>query len=483
MNHILCAICHNVPFLQLKNDDDIVRINCENCKKSIKKNIRLFLKENENNIYSKKSIETNFDLNVDEFPRYTINGKMNEINVSIIQNRIEKFKKIVDEKTFSLKKKYINEYINKINEIESAYEKFKERAHSYIKLINNLIDDYSNNQNNYLTFFNLSTNCDINIYEINSNSNFDELKTYFNTYIFYAQNDINSMNSIKTVQVNSAIYSMVFLNDHRLAIGCEDKKIKIFNMKNNLNLELSFQAHKKIVSSLCLLPNGTLISASFDCDIKFWSIQGENISLLHTIQSAHNDFISKVISLPNSQIALCSYDNTIKIWSSKENYSLITIINEHFDSVKSILYLKETDILLSCSIDNTLRWWRADSYECTHINDKVYCCSKNSLYQIDSERVIVGDYSKIYIINIFTYQIENFIKDEKFGNVCSFLLLRNGKILCNCDKEQQCIYDIHINSYEIKQKSHRDLVTNVIEINEHSFITSSLDSTLQIWEY
>lgn len=95
MNHILCAICHNVPFLQLKNDDDIVRINCENCKKSIKKNIRLFLKENENNIYSKKSIETNFDLNVDEFPRYTINGKMNEINVSIIQNRIEKLKKIV----------------------------------------------------------------------------------------------------------------------------------------------------------------------------------------------------------------------------------------------------------------------------------------------------------------------------------------------------------------------------------------------------
>ena len=173
----------------------------------------------------------------------------------------------------------------------------------------------------------------------------------------------------------------------------------------------------------------------------------------------------------------------IKICSTEDNISLIKIINKHSDSVKSIFYLKETDMLLSCSKDNTLRWWNTKSYEFAHINHKVYCCSKNSLYRIDSERVIVGDYTKIYIINIFTYQTEHFINDAKFGYVCSFLLLRNGKILCNCDKGQQCIYDIHTNSYEIKQKSHHDLVTNVIEVNEHSFITSSLDSTLQIWEY
>ena len=469
--------------MQLKNDDDMVRINCENCKKSIKKNIRIFLEENKNKKYSKDAIETNFDLNLNEYPRYTINGTMNELNVSMIQNRIEKMKRIVDEKTFRLKNQYVNEYINKINEIEAAYEKFKERAYSYIEFIEELIEDYLNDQNNYLSFFNLSTNCDTNTYEINYNSTYNDLLTYFNTYIFYAQNDINSTNSIQTIQANSPIYSMILLNEHRLALGCEDKKIKIFNMKNRFNLELSFQAHKKIVSSLCLLSNGNLVSASFDCDIKFWSIQGENVSLLHTIQSAHNNFIVKVISLPNSQIASCSYDNTIKIWSTEDNISLIKIINKHSDSVKSIFYLKETDMLLSCSKDNTLRWWNTKSYEFAHINHKVYCCSKNSLYRIDNERVIVGDYTKIYIINIFTYQTEHFINDAKFGYVCSFLLLRNGKILCNCDKGQQCIYDIHTNSYEIKQKSHHDLVTNVIEVNEHSFITSSLDSTLQIWEY
>ena len=54
--------------MQLKNDDDMVRINCENCKKSIKKNIRIFLEENKNKKYSKDAIETNFDLNLNEYP-------------------------------------------------------------------------------------------------------------------------------------------------------------------------------------------------------------------------------------------------------------------------------------------------------------------------------------------------------------------------------------------------------------------------------
>ena len=117
--------------MQLKNDDDMVRINCENCKKSIKKNIRIFLEENKNKKYSKDAIETNFDLNLNEYPRYTINGTMNELNVSMIQNRIEKMKRIVDEKTFRLKNQYVNEYINKINEIEAAYENLK-KEHIHI---------------------------------------------------------------------------------------------------------------------------------------------------------------------------------------------------------------------------------------------------------------------------------------------------------------------------------------------------------------
>ena len=116
---------------------------------------------------------------------------------------------------------------------------------SYIELIEELIEDYLNDQNNYLSFFNLSTNCDTNTYEIKYNSTYNDLLTYFNTYIFYAQNDINSTNSIQTIQANSPIYSMILLNEHRLALGCEDKKIKIFNM-----IDSTWNCHFKLIKKL-----------------------------------------------------------------------------------------------------------------------------------------------------------------------------------------------------------------------------------------
>ena len=87
--------------MQLKNDDDMVRINCENCKKSINKNKK----------YSKDAIETNFDLNLNEYPRYTINGTMNEF-LSSHHHLIAhcKFGSINNKKYIIIYVVYVNEY-------------------------------------------------------------------------------------------------------------------------------------------------------------------------------------------------------------------------------------------------------------------------------------------------------------------------------------------------------------------------------------
>ena len=60
---------------------------------------------------------------------------MNELNVSMIQNRIEKMKRIVDEKTFRLKNQYVNEYINKINEIEVHMKNLLNLLKSSLRII------------------------------------------------------------------------------------------------------------------------------------------------------------------------------------------------------------------------------------------------------------------------------------------------------------------------------------------------------------
>ena len=64
-----------------------------------------------------------------------------------------------------------------------------------------------------------------------------------------------------------------------------------------------------------------------------------------------------------------------------------------------LLYIEDRNILISGSKDRTLRLWLPPC-QCTTVIEGVECCSPNSLYQIDKERVIVGGENSFCIVNI-----------------------------------------------------------------------------------
>ena len=68
-----------------------------------------------------------------------------------------------------------------------------------------------------------------------------------------------------------------------------------------------------------------------------------------------------------------------------------------------------------------LHLWNMSTYQCITVIEGVDCCSTNSLYQIDKDRVIVGGYDSFYIVNIDKCVIENRIDDESLGYVRCFL--------------------------------------------------------------
>ena len=53
--------------------------------------------------------------------------------------------------------------------------------------------------------------------------------------------------------------------------------------------------------------------------------------------------------------------------------------------------------MISGSEDNTLRLWNMSTYQCDKVIYGVQCCSNNSLYQIDKDRVIVGWFNSFCI--------------------------------------------------------------------------------------
>lgn len=194
------------------------------------------------------------------------------------------------------------------------------------------------------------------------NSNNNELFSY-------------NIKEIRIIHQHSSINSMCLLNDKRIATCSYDKSIRIYSPSTDYQCNDVIQRHTDDITSICQLNNGTIVSCSNDKSI----IIGE-----HIINNAHDDWIIKVISLPNNRIASCSWDETIKIWTLSSDIPF-KVLKGHQDRINSILYVKEKDILISGSLDNTLRMWNMSTYQCMSIIEGVSCIYGNALYmnQVD----------------------------------------------------------------------------------------------------
>ena len=214
----------------------------------------------------------------------------------------------------------------------------------------------------------------IKIAECLDNKNIDELIKYYNEYnIIIDSVKIEDIKNIKTITGNTGyVYSLLHLKDGRVASCSNDKTIRIYDPSNDYHCDQVIERHSESINSICQLDDGTIVSCSDDKSIMIGD---------YTINNAHDDLILKVITLPNNRIASCSADKTIKIWKSNPPYSDIPIkvLEGHINNVISLLYIKERDVMISGSDDETLRLWNMSTYQCENVIEGVECSSTNAL--------------------------------------------------------------------------------------------------------
>ena len=372
----------------------------------------------------------------------------------------------------TLKECYINQLKSSINKIESSYEESFKRNMNMLSFIQILIYNYDGS----IEMKNNIMNKEINIYKCEENPNADDLIKYYNEYNIIQQKiNIEEVKCIKE-HVN-CVYSLLLLKDKRVASCSDDQTIRIFDPSNDYHCDQVINRHNGSIYSICQLDNGTIVSCSLDKSIMIGD---------YTIKNAHDNDILKVITLPNNRIASCSDDNTIKIWKSDPPYSNtpIKVLTGHNNWVYSILYIKERDIMISGSLDITLRLWNMSTYRCDKVIRGVRCYWTNALYQIDKDRVIVGDNKTFTIVNIDKCVIENTIIDESFDYANGFLKLRdNHTILCGCEIGIFGFYDMNTKKYIRTKHNHNKKIYDLLTIDEHTFLSCSEDNTIKVWKY
>ena len=341
------------------------------------------------------------------------NCNVNTSNFPLITISIEQAYHHLKSYFKTLKEHSINKLLLLINEIESSYEESYKRNINILSLIQILINNYNSSQN---MKNNIISNSHFNIYLCNSNPTIQDIIYYYKHFeinLFKEQKKI-IIENIKSIKEESPS-SLLLLRDKRIACTSEHS-IKIYDPSKDYLCAQILKRHNGAIQSICQLNDGTIVSCSVDKSIQ--------IGEYFTIQNAHNKWISKIITLPKNRIASCSADKTIKIWKSDSPYCNIPIstLIGHRSWVQSIIYIKDRDILISGSLDNSIGFWNISTYDNIKMIDAIKCGSTNSFYQIDSNRIILGDYNTFCIINIDKYEIENQVieKEEQFKCIHCF---------------------------------------------------------------
>ena len=193
-----------------------------------------------------------------------------------------------------------------------------------------------------------------------------------------------------------SVNMLLILSDNRLCACSSDKSIKIFeiNKYNYLQLKIDkIKAHSDKIWCIEEIKNKVLASGGYK-DIKIWTINDNDLTLIISIDNAHNDYLNKIIKLDYNEFASCSRDGKIKIWNY--NYSMKKCINAHSTYINNIL--KINNFLVSGSNgEKCIKFWNIDDYNLIQEFRNIYATAYNNCLIKVENYIFAGEINGIRI--------------------------------------------------------------------------------------
>ena len=170
----------------------------------------------------------------------------------------------------------------------------------------------------------------------------------------------------------------------------------------------------------------------------------------------------------------------MKIWTGSAPHSEIKEIPIESSNEYQLLYIKEKSNLLLVTL-HSIRVWSMRTYQCVYVIEGVGCWYINALYQIDSEKIVIGNSHTLYVIDIANGRIEDKVINERI-DFCSFTLIRNRTTLLCGGYGKFYLYDMRRREGNEIKIAGNDCVIDLVQSDDNIVIAAVSDDTLQVWE-
>ena len=432
---------------------------CKKCEKILDNNNESLEKHKEHTVLNlleeSKNVDNTIENIISEFYNVQQNIEINnsitkEQQIYLIDEEIEKLNKMKEKIELSFKEnqainKLFIEYVqiiinnykasrqldnnlvnynilkNLLNNTEFNMNKFQASEKNVLETSEKLCSFYKNNfviRRKFNEFEidqkinleqNINTVCKISkdLFAVGEGGRKPEKESY-NILVFKRDKAKNEYKLYKNIEKahNGEITSLckVSINnyDYLLSGDSSDKLINVYDIKKNFKKIMFLSGHKRKIVSIIPLNKlyeykNWIASCSTGLNIKLWDLSEIPNLLSNNINNnkePNPDNINNNIDTNNNSIEL--------IQGPEIKYS----IKAHIKSLKCLYQLNDGTLISSAS-DKKLKFWNLEKKTCIKTLDDVCVSSSNAICELGNNRIVVGCFDVIKIINFETLIIEN----------------------------------------------------------------------------
>ncbi len=142
--------------------------------------------------------------------------------------------------------------------------------------------------------------------------------------------DLEGSQPVKTIEADKRILSLVFIDEHTVAIGTTEGTVETLNISNGSGEDFGGR-HSGNVHSLAISADAQrLVSVSENSELKVWQIESKQ--LIETVQGYGEEMTAAIFAHTNSSVISTSTDSSIRLWEMERGAGSIAGTEPRFSA-------------------------------------------------------------------------------------------------------------------------------------------------------